>query len=368
MKSSDFFKGLFQGKRRSFLSVGAICFLAFIMIVGLGFIQNKDIPTFSDPVKSEKTGLDVFHEAARSIAAPPDTSRELSSSSDPKIEKIIAQADAESLNKKNQPQKPPVSPAPSPAPASPEKLSPSPAPAPLIAASPTPQPDKAASIPEAAPAASPAAAPAVSKTESPAASQSPAPAASPAPQTAQPEKNAKSGADSRKKASILDTPWPPSPDKQAPHVESTFFKRVAVMLVVLGIVCLLMWIVLKAAMPFISKFTGSAVSSKNRLNIVERKAFGPNKSLMLLEVDGRNILLGVTDEHITSLSEWPCPQPQSLNAEDAGAAHSEEKASEAPAASADNEGENKAKPNLVKEVLKKHFAALPIPNFRKSGK
>lgn len=360
MKSSDFFKGLFQGKRRSFLSVGAICFLAFIMIVGLGFIQNKDIPTFSDPVKSEKTGLDVFHEAARSIADPPDASRELQSASDPKIKKIIAQADAESLSKKNQPQNTPVSPAPSPAPASPEKASPSPAPAPLIAAPPAPQPDKAASPKEAPPAAYP--------TASLPASQSHAPEASPAPQTAQSETNAKNGAASKKKASILDTPWPPSPDKRAPHVESTFFKRVAVMLVVLGVVCLLMWIVLKAAMPFISKFTGSAVSSKNRLNIVERKAFGPNKSLMLLEVDGRNILIGVTDERITSLSEWPCPEPQSLSSEDAGAARGEETASEALSGSSDNAEETKDKPNLVKEVLQKHLAALPVPRFHKNEK
>ncbi|MBQ7502214.1 FliO/MopB family protein [bacterium] len=349
--------------------------MAFIMIVGLGFIQNKDIPTFSTPVKSDKTGLDVFHEAARSIANPPDASKELKLAPDPKIEKIIDQADKESLNKRNKSNETAAQSPSAPAAAAPpaaENVSPQ------AAATPAPQ------------------------TASPQAAATPAPqtaspqaAATPAPQTAspqaaatpeqQPQKPAKNAAGSQKKVSILDTPWPPSPDKEAPHVESTFFKRVAIMLVFLGVVCLLTWIVLKAAMPFIGKFTGNTVSSKNRLNIVERKTFGPNKSLMLLEVDGRNILLGITEENITSLSEWPCCERQSEAAQDGGkinaaqdtsgketdsSASGSHDGSSSETNSAEAAGSEKAegKPNLIKEVLKKHIAALPVPKFHKNDK
>ncbi|MBQ7528530.1 flagellar biosynthetic protein FliO [bacterium] len=151
--------------------------------------------------------------------------------------------------------------------------------------------------------------------------------------------------------SILNSPWPPSQDPNAPRVESTFGRRLVSMTFMLGITCVLAWLGIKFATPWINKFTGQITNNEAHINILERKALGPDRAVILLEADGRKLLLGMTEKSITSLADWGIPEKIPTPEE-------EEEISQ--------EGSPSNEPkNLVKDVINKHISALPFTKIHK---
>lgn len=168
------------------------------------------------------------------------------------------------------------------------------------------------------------------------------------------EKIPESDSESTPQDSILNSPWPPSQDPNAPRVESTFGRRVVSMTVMLGITCIIAWLGIKFATPWINKFTGQLTSNEAHINILERKALGPDRTIILLEADGRKLLLGMTEKSITSLADWgipECVEKVTTQEKDEG-----EKLEDTPS--------NEPK-NLVRDVINKHISALPFTKIHK---
>lgn len=57
--------------------------------------------------------------------------------------------------------------------------------------------------------------------------------------------------------------------------------------------------------------------SANRMHMLETLSVGPRQKIALIQVDGREVLVGITAQQMTALSPWPekdtahTPQPQS---------------------------------------------------------
>ncbi len=100
---------------------------------------------------------------------------------------------------------------------------------------------------------------------------------------------------------ILEEPWPPVPGSGHASVESTFVSRLSYMFLVLCVVCTIMWLALKFFAPFFNKMS-SHTTSKERLSILERKSLGPGKAVFLIEVEGQHLLLGMTEQNISTLA------------------------------------------------------------------
>jgi flagellar protein FliO/FliZ len=56
-----------------------------------------------------------------------------------------------------------------------------------------------------------------------------------------------------------------------------------------------------------------------RMRIAETLAVGPRQKIVLLRVNDREVLVGITGQTMCSLSEWPCP-PAPVVSEDHSAA------------------------------------------------
>ena len=100
---------------------------------------------------------------------------------------------------------------------------------------------------------------------------------------------------------ILEEPWPPVPGSGHASVESTFVSRLSYMFLVLCVVCTIMWLALKFFAPLFNKMSSHA-TSKDRLSILERKSLGPGKAVFLIEVEGQHLLLGMTEQNISTLA------------------------------------------------------------------
>ncbi|MCR4783163.1 MAG: flagellar biosynthetic protein FliO [bacterium] len=100
---------------------------------------------------------------------------------------------------------------------------------------------------------------------------------------------------------ILEEPWPPVPGSGHASVESTFVSRLSYMFLVLCVVCTIMWLALKFFAPLFNKMSSHA-TSKERLSILERKSLGPGKAVFLIEVEGQHLLLGMTEQNISTLA------------------------------------------------------------------
>ena len=172
--------------------------------------------------------------------------------------------------------------------------------------------------------------------------------------------------------SILHEPWPPSSDAGATKVESTFVPRLGSMFLMLCITCTIIWLSLKIFAPLFNKFTGATATPKKHINIVERKALAPNKSIVLLETHGRHLLLGMTDQSITTLANFEITPSQlsstskenesqeiSSESTDISAITPSESQSNQDSADSDSKNQGKKK-NLLKEVLSQHLSSLPL--------
>ena len=285
-------KDTYQSRRRPFISLGVLCLLALGLVVGLGYWRSQEVGRAPQPSPSASplTGRDLWR---RALASPPA-----------------------------------ATPQPVAAPTQPLKA------APQSTATPT-QPVKAAPQPKAT-----LAQPVKATPQPTATPQPPAAAAPPAP-TSTP-----------RGPSILDEPWPPSSHQGTTHVESTFLPRLGSMFFVLCFTCALIWIALKVAGPLLNRWGGSSPKAESRLQVLEHKTLGPNKALYLVEVAGERLLLGMTDQQITTLAHLqppPAPSPTPAQTEPAPEALPEpEKEGEKPT----------PPPNLLQEVVKNHLSSL----------
>ncbi len=143
---------------------------------------------------------------------------------------------------------------------------------------------------------------------------------------------------------VYDTSWPPPKDR--PRTDSTFLRRIPTMLFFLVVVCALIWISLRIVLPFSGKLTGTA-NKKKQIILVERQSLGPNRSVVLLQVADKRILVGITEKGMNTLAELPVPTEDE-----------EEKPKDAPADS------QEPKKDLVKEVLAQRLSALPLMDLR----
>lgn len=80
----------------------------------------------------------------------------------------------------------------------------------------------------------------------------------------------------------------------------TLFVMVLKMCLTLGAVCLLAFVVLRYGLP---RMTGLQVPQANLVKVVARLPLEQQKSLYVIEVTGKHLLLGVTQDRIEVLSE-----------------------------------------------------------------
>ena len=230
--------------------------------------------------------------------------------------------------------------------------SPTASPVPSAAASETP---KTSASQQSAPIASPSKAAGTNKSADQS-KKAAAPPAAPTP-TASPEKRPNSHSDTSVSPApaatvdpsevsdlVYDDSWPSPQDH--PRTESTFLQRIPSMLFFLILTCALIWISLRIIAPFSDKLTGNA-APKKQINVIERKSLGPNKAVVLIEVSGKRLVLGLTEKTISTLAELECPPPPADSDKPETDKSAEEKNKKAPAR------------DLVKEVIAKHLAALP---------
>lgn len=80
---------------------------------------------------------------------------------------------------------------------------------------------------------------------------------------------------------------------------------------VIGLLLALLWT--------LRKLQNGALLRKatNRMHVVETLSVGPRQKIALIQVDGREVLIGITAQHLTALSPWSptqglaSPQPES---------------------------------------------------------
>lgn len=327
-----------QGRRRSFLSVGVVCFFALVLIIGLGVFSSTSQLSQQPSSSPTMTGRELFNKVVEQKKAA--------------LEKQAALEAQQAAKEAQQ---------------TPSNLAAS-QPSPKSIAPTSQQPLK------------PTNAPNISAPSNLSKSQVSDVKQSNAKDVSQPDTTAKSRQVAEKENpyfSILHEPWPPSSAKGATKVESTFVPRLGSMFLMLCITCTIIWVSLKIFAPLFNKFTGTSAAPQNHLNIVERKALAPNKSLVLIETHGQHVLLGVTDQSISTLASFDIPQSEPLepkeltdlsnqstpSSEDSNNQSAEQKSSQ-ESASSETESQGKKK-NLVKEVICQHFSSLPLPKINK---
>lgn len=148
--------------------------------------------------------------------------------------------------------------------------------------------------------------------------------------------------------------WPPV-EGTKPVSGSTFVSRLQNMLLVLTLVSLLVWALLRMLAPNLAGMAGRPGGRRKLVNILERQSLGPGKGLVMIEVAGRHLLLGMTEQGVHTLAE--------LTAEEIRVA--QDVPEEAPAASVPAPPEPTR--NLLQEVLSKHLSAVPGLSSRQRG-
>lgn len=306
-----------QSRRRSFLSVGVVCFLALALIIGLGVFSSTSQLRQQPSASPTMTGRELFNKVVEQEKAALEKQAELEAQQ-ASIEASKTSANQTSKNTEAK-QKAQVN----------------------TKTVETKQTKSATPPVEASPKAATKQASAPKEKENP-------------------------------YFSILHEPWPPSSDAGATKVESTFVPRLGSMFLMLCITCTIIWLSLKIFAPLFNKFTGTTATPKKHINIIERKALAPNKSIVLLETHGRHLLLGMTDQSITTLANFEITPnqlsstPEKIESQEVileSADISEVKPSESQQNqdSTDSSPENQGKKkNLLKEVLSQHLSSLPL--------
>ncbi len=85
----------------------------------------------------------------------------------------------------------------------------------------------------------------------------------------------------------------------APAVPSVW-KALGALLLVLGLVLVLAWLA-KRFLPFLPQ---AALRDSKDIRLVAVKSLGPKKSLVLVEVEGRRLLVGVSDSGVTLIQDF----------------------------------------------------------------
>lgn len=75
----------------------------------------------------------------------------------------------------------------------------------------------------------------------------------------------------------------------------------------LGLVLVVIWFAIVAMRWWVRRMNGVAASGAGHLQIVESRSLGPNRSLQLVRLGNRAVLLGVTTEQISSVLEITDP-------------------------------------------------------------
>lgn len=335
-----------QSRRRSFLSVGVVCFLALAMIIGLGVFSSTSQLREQPSASPTMTGRELFNKVMEQEKAALEKQAELEDQ----------QAQAEALAKGS-------------ARATTAEANKKAAPSPQ-----TSQPATDAIQANASPTIANGQAKALSKSTSSVAATKVQNGKQVTPSSSKANAQEKAASPQKENPyfSILHEPWPPSSDAGTTKVESTFVPRLGSMFLMLCITCTIIWLSLKIFAPLFNKFTGAATTPKNHLHIIEKKALAPNKSIVLIETHGRHLLLGMTDQSITTLANFDIVQPQLSSTPQEGQSQESilesansseikpsdpqlEKASE----NLDQESQGK-KRNLLKEVISQHLSSLPL--------
>ncbi|MGM9993050.1 MAG: FliO/MopB family protein [Candidatus Bruticola sp.] len=344
-----------KGKRHSLLSVGAVCFLAFVFIIGLGIFDANKLDTLSRPQTSQtRTGKDLLHEVMEQEKSTLEQQLQQENQSKTALtikppnselaERQTVQGDTQTNTKTKEtiPQISSISSnsKPSQYQDSTHNLKSSTG---VKAVSP---PNRTPSLSDQKP---------LSSIQATAA-----------------ETNKSQDSSDNPYFSILNEPWPPSSAPGATKVESTFLPRLASMFFMLCITCVVIWLSIKVCLPIFNKFANKATSTThNRINIIERKALAPNKLIVLIETHGRHLLLGVTEQSISSLASFDIETDQIQVQSEASteAANSSSPSNidklgqpaDMPQDSSNSADINQGKkPNLVKEVIDRHLSSLPL--------
>jgi len=154
---------------------------------------------------------------------------------------------------------------------------------------------------------------------------------------------------------LQDAAWPPGSD--SPSQGSNFLGHLQKTLLVLALLSLLIWGILRLIAPRMAGMAGLARapgSHRKLLNILERHSLGPGRGLMVVEVAGRHLLVGMTEHGVQTLAE--------LDAEEVRLAQQAPLTAD-PAPS----GTSEPSRNLLGEVLSRHLSALPGLSPRQKG-
>lgn len=149
-----------------------------------------------------------------------------------------------------------------------------------------------------------------------------------------------------------DTPWPPPVDQPRVEYRSSFVQRLQYVSFVVAMLSLLLWGTLRLLGPGLTGMGGARVGRKKLMNVLERQSLAPGKGLVVVEVAGRHLLLGMSEQGITNLAELT-PE-EVLTSRNVPAAEPNETAPAAPR-------------NLVKDVLSQHLSAVPGLKSRQRG-
>lgn len=152
-------------------------------------------------------------------------------------------------------------------------------------------------------------------------------------------------------ATVAEAPWPPAAGTPGVEYRSSFVQRLQYVLFVVAMLSLLLWGTLRLLGPGLTGMGGGRVARRKLLNVLERQSLAPGKGLVVVEVAGRHLLLGMSEQGITNLAE--------LNPEEVLASR------DVPAP---QPAESTAAPrNLLKDVLSRHLSAVPGLNSRQRG-
>lgn len=92
-------------------------------------------------------------------------------------------------------------------------------------------------------------------------------------------------------------------DQTPEEFESSYISVMAKLGVALGFVVLLAWATMYLLRK--SRIGQQFGATGGSIRVVERAYLGPKKQICLVEVGGRALALGVTEENISLLAEWP---------------------------------------------------------------
>lgn len=310
-----------QSRRRSFISIGVVCFFALALIIGLGIFSSTSQLRQQPSASPTMTGRELFNKVVEQEKAALEKQAQLEAGQAPNSSTVTVATQTSNSSAKD-------------------------------------------------------------KTESKSSShQAPQKEATKTTATAKITTVSQSTSQTTEKDnpyfSILHEPWPPSSAEGTTKVESTFVPRLGSMFLMLCITCTIIWLSLKIFAPLFNKFTGASTAPQNHLQIIEKKALAPNKAIVLIETHGQHILLGMTDQSITTLASFDLVSSERISPTKPSAAQevateppdysdiqsSEPQQNQDAADSAlESQGKNK---NLLKEVISQHFSSLPLPKINK---